>query len=164
MKTLVVYYSKQNHTRKVAEEIRNGLNCDIEELVDTQERKGILWYSRAYIDAIKEKSTILEELKNDPSDYDLVIIGTPVWRWISTPIRAYLTQNNDKLNDVAFFSTSGFGRYKSTFRVMRELSGKTPLAEIDIMRKDFNKGSYKSKVAEFVEKISNLNLKVKNET
>jgi len=153
MKTLVVYYSKQNHTRKVAEEISNGLNCDIEELIDTQERTGALWGFRAYIDAIKEKSTILEELKNDPSDYDLVIIGTPVWRRISTPIRAYLTQNKDKFNDVVFFSTSGFGRYKSTFKLMRELSMKTPLAELDIMSKDVNNGSYKSKVADFVKKI-----------
>jgi flavodoxin len=42
MKTLVVYYSRTGTTRKVAEAIAGILRCDIEEVVDTKKRSGIL--------------------------------------------------------------------------------------------------------------------------
>jgi len=41
-----------------------------------------------------------------PDDYDLVIIGTPIWAWKPTPaIRTYISQNNLAGKKVALFYT-----------------------------------------------------------
>ena len=63
MKTLVIFYSRSNNTRRVAEEIRNTLDCDLEEVIDTQNRKGALGYMRSVINAIRNKPAIIKEIK-----------------------------------------------------------------------------------------------------
>ena len=55
MKALVVYYSGRGRTKKVAEAISNILSCDIEELVDTEDRTGLLGYIHAGRQAMKKK-------------------------------------------------------------------------------------------------------------
>ena len=47
MKILVVFYSRSGNTRRVAEEIIDALDCDIEELFDTQNLSGALGYLRS---------------------------------------------------------------------------------------------------------------------
>ncbi|MGZ7117051.1 MAG: flavodoxin family protein [Methanobacterium sp.] len=92
MKTLVVFYSRTGTTRRVAEEISENLDGDMEELRDKQNRSGAAGYMRSLINALRRTPADLEDIKNDPSIYELVIIGTPIWAGkISTPIRAYIT-------------------------------------------------------------------------
>ena len=67
MKILVVYYSRTGNTRKVAEEIENTLNCDIEEIIDTKNRSGLLNYITSGFQASRKKLTTLENIKNDPA-------------------------------------------------------------------------------------------------
>ena len=153
MKTLIVYYSRSGITRKVAEELKHNLDCDIEELIDKKDRSGSLGYMRSVINALRKSPANLEEIKNDPASYDLVIIGTPVWTMkMSTPIRTYIQQNHPKFNNVAFFATAAGSGFDSTFSEMRELIG-TSLAEIGLRAKEVKDGTYKSMVAEYGEKI-----------
>ncbi len=154
MKILVVYYSRTGNTRKVAEEIQNTLNCDIEEIIDTKSRSGLLNYITSGFQASRKKLTTLEKLKNDPASYDLLIIGTPVWASnVSTPIRTYIEQNQAKFNNVAFFCTAGGSRFDGTFSEMTELSGTSPLARIGLKANEIRDESYKTKTAEFIKKI-----------
>jgi flavodoxin len=156
MKILVVFYSRSGNTRRVAEEIRNNLNCDIEEVIDTQDRSGAVGYMRSAIHAMRKTPAIIEEIKNNPANYDLLIIGTPVWNMkMSTPIRTYITQNH--ATKTAFFATASGPSFAGAFNEMAELNGTSPLAEMGLRAKEVKDGSYKSKVAEFVKKISNLN-------
>jgi flavodoxin len=154
MKILIVYYSRTSNTRKVAEEIQNNLDCDIEEIIDTQNRSGILKYITSGFQASRRKLTILENIKNDPASYDLLVIGTPVWAGnISTPIRTYIHQNQAKFNNVAFFCTAGGSRFDGTFSEMTELSGTSPIARIGLTAKEVKDESYKTKITEFIKKI-----------
>jgi flavodoxin len=156
MKTLIVYYSRSGITRKVAEELRHNLDCDIEELIDKKDRSGSLGYMRSVINALRKSPADLEEIKNDPASYDLVIIGTPVWTMkMSTPIRTYIQQNHPKFNNVAFLATAGGNNFEGTFSEMREIIG-TPLAEIGFQTKEVNEGTYKSIVAGFAGKIREI--------
>ena len=94
MKTLVVYYSRTGTTKKVAETISSMIESDIERIIDTKKRAGPFGGLAAAKDAILKRLTKIEATKNDPSDYDLVIIGTPIWVGaMSAPIRSYITQN-----------------------------------------------------------------------
>jgi flavodoxin len=153
MNVLVVFYSRTGNTRIVAEELGKVLECDVEEIIDTKNRSGSLGYMKSGRDAMARKLTILQDVVNDPSGYDLVVIGTPLWAGhVSTPVRTYL-QQQENFNQVAFFCTAGGVGFEGTFKDMEELSGKTPLATIGVREKEIKDGSYKSKVAEFVKKI-----------
>ncbi len=154
MKILVVFYSRTGNTRIVAEEIRNGLDCDIEEIIDKQKRSGILGYWRSVYDAIRKKETVLEKIKNDPEDFDLLIIGTPVWnRNVSVPIRTYITQNHAKFNKLAFFCTATGPNFEGAIKGITELSNMSPIATLGIRAKEIKDRSYQSKIQEFVKAV-----------
>ena len=154
MKILVVFYSRTNNTRKVAEEISSVLDCDIEEIIDTQKRSGPLGYMRSGRDASTGKLTTLKDIKNDPSQYDILIIGTPLWAWhVSTPVRTYIYNNQANFKNVAFFCTAGGKSFDGAFNDMEELSGKSPIATLGLREKEIKDESYKSKVTEFTKNI-----------
>ena len=86
-KTLIIYYSAQGHTKKIAEEIAANLSADLFEI--TPESK----YTEADLDWTNDNSRAsreyADETKRDVkltttdipnwSDYDTVIIGYPIW-------------------------------------------------------------------------------------
>jgi flavodoxin len=131
MKTLVVYYSRTGNTRRLAEEIAKQLCCDIEEIQDMKERFGLFGWFSGSRDAFRKFLTDIE-FKLDPAEYDLVIIGTPVWSFNITPaVRTYFTRNIEKLNNVAFFLTNGSMGTERALNNMETLS-KTPVATLEL--------------------------------
>ncbi len=149
MNTLVVFYSRDGHTKKVAEDIAKILNADIEEIADKKSRKGILGWLAGGKDAwLKKPSEI--EFRKAPSDYDLVVIGTPVWAFTMTPaIRTYISLN--KFRKAAFFCTYGSGESK-TFNEM-EKSSIAPGAVFGFKDKDIGNEEYTKKLEEFCKKL-----------
>jgi flavodoxin len=106
MKSLVVYYSRTGTSKFVAETIAKQLGSDIEEVVDLKNREGKLGYMSAGKDASLGKETRIGPTTKTPSDYDLIVIGTPVWAWSpSSPIRTYLKKSNLSGKKVALFFT-----------------------------------------------------------
>lgn len=155
MKPLVVYYSRSGTTKKVAEAIAQALGCDIEELVDTQKRSGLSGWIRSGRQALKEELTTLEPLKKDLSQYDLVIIGGPVWAYtMSVPIRTFIIQNKDRMKDVAFFFTSGGkDNEPKIFPAMEQLCSKTPRATLGLRTVEVKKDQHKEKVQVFAKAL-----------
>ena len=143
MKALVLFYSRTGNTRRIAEEIAETINADIEELRDRKERKGILGFMLSGMDARLKRKANLKEIINNPALYDVVILGTPTWaNTISTPIRTYIQHNSNSFEKVAFFVTSGFGRAKSALGIskdMANLCGKEPVAFLSLGIKDIDK-------------------------
>ena len=111
--------------------IEERLECDVEELADMRDRSGVIGYFRSALDAVTGSLTRLKLTVNDPSQYDLVVIGTPIWMWhVSTPVLTYLTENNRRLKNVAFFLTyltSGSGRVS---RQMADICDGQPVATL----------------------------------
>ena len=154
MRSLVVYYSRTGNTRKIAEELADALECDVEEIVDTKKRSGPLGFMRSGRDASSGKLTVLQDIINDPSQYDLLIIGTPMWGGhVSTPIRTYIHQNQANFNNVAFFCTAGGDNFEGAFNDMRELCGASPVSTLGVRAKEIKKGSFNSKLQEFIKAI-----------
>ena len=140
MKTLVVFYSRSGTTKRVAQEVAKALNADIDELIDKKSRKGILGFLRAGYDATRGKTTEIE-FEKDPYDYDLVIVGTPIWNGRVTPaIRTYLLWNREKIKNAAFFSTC-VGRPGKCLEQMEELWGKKPILRKVLIRKRLDEGT-----------------------
>ncbi len=123
-KILIVYYSRTGTTEKIAKLIRQHLNCDTEELVDLKRREGILGNLSGGIDALLQRKTAIRPVSHDPSQYDLVIMGTPVWGGNMAPaLRSYITANKDQLPQTAFFCTFGGKGALRTEAKFAELAG-----------------------------------------
>jgi flavodoxin len=139
MKTLVVYYSRTGNTRGLAEKIAGMLHADLDEIIDKKNRSGIVGYLSAGKDAMN-KATIDISYKLNPADYDMVVIGSPIWGFTMTPaLRTYLTAHSSSLKNVAFFATSGGSDYEKTASEM-ELLSKHPVATLLLKTKQLKKG------------------------
>jgi flavodoxin len=153
MKILVVYYSRTRVTRKLADFIAQKIGATTEEIKDTVNRAGALGYILAGRDAMKRRMTKLEIPKNNPADFDLVVIGTPVWAWnMSTPIRTYLEERKSQFKQVAFFCTMGGNGDETAFREMGEIIGKKPVATLSLKTKEVVVGNFE-KVEKFCKAI-----------
>lgn len=163
-KILVVYYSNSGITEKVGGLLAVALEADQEKLVDKKERKGLWNYIVAGKDAMMKYETDIEKPKYDPSGYDLVIIGTPVWAWTMTPaVRTYISKNKDKLKNVVFFTTSGGTTHDKIVPEMETLLGKKAVLSNGFFEKEVKEDSKEmiDKLNKFLENIkSSLSVKI----
>jgi len=154
---LVVFYSRTGHTRKVTEDLALLLGADVEELTDQKARAGMSGYLGAGKDALGEKLTGLGPLKFNPVDYELVVIGTPVWSWNMTPaVRTYLTMQKASLRNVAFFTLSGKTAPDKIVKKMEIVAGRTARAFagfVDADLKEQNRAAYDAKIRAFADKL-----------
>jgi len=149
-KILVAYYSRTGNTKKLGLEITKKLKADSEEIKDLKERNRVIigWLVSGKDATMKKKTKI--KFEKNPSKYDLVIIGTPVWAWTITPaIRTYLSEN--KFKKVAFFCTNG-GQKGKTFEEMEKLS-KKPIATLTLLDRKIKKGEYKEELNSFTKEL-----------
>jgi flavodoxin len=155
MNALVVFYSRTGTTKNVAEAIASSLDCDIEEIIDTKNRLGFLGVLSAGWSAIFRKLTVIEEITKNPGEYDIVIVGGPVWAGrAGSAARTYLSQYKDRFRQVAFFCAGGGPGQQGVFTDMAELCGKEPVAFLEVTAKEVGKGEHSVKIGEFVSQIS----------
>ena len=149
-KILVIFYSRSGTTRRIAMTLSATLGSTIEEIVEGRGRDGFLGYWRSIIEARRKRLPNIMPAKNDPSSFDLVVIGTPVWVWsVSSPVRAYLTANKDRLPAVAFFCTLGGKGSETAFAQMQGIVGKPPSATCAITAGDVATGGEVAQLAKF---------------
>lgn len=154
MKTIVIFYSRTGTTKKVAEMIAEKIGAEIEEIKDTVDRSGAMGYMRSGRDAMKKRLTRLDPFLKNPADYDLVVIGTPIWGWnMSVPVRTFVTDQKDSLRKVAFFCTMGGSGDKKAFSEMAEIIGKKPVATLALTTKEVVSGDISEKVNNFTDSI-----------
>ncbi|MDO5825274.1 MAG: flavodoxin [Methanosphaera sp.] len=152
MKTLIVYYSRTDITKKVAEDIREKLECDIERIMPKVNYNTKIGYARGIKDAIAEKTVELEELTYDPADYDEVILGVPVWASkAANPLISYIDKNNGKFKDIKIFVTAGSSGFESTIKQIEEHVGLKASKTMTLKTIDVKNDAYESKVNEFIE-------------
>lgn len=153
-KTLVVYYSRGGNTKSIAEKIKERTGGDIEEIIDVVNRKGLLGFIKSGYAASKEQSTVIKKVEKEAADYDLIIIGTPVWASrMSCAVRTYINANKDSFKDVAFFATQGGADESKVFDGMEALCGKKPLSRFWISRKEIKGGQGSDKIDKFLKEI-----------
>lgn len=153
MRILIVYYSRTNRTKTVATEIQKNLNGEIEEIKEINNHNGIIGYIKGGYESIRRKEPKIKPSEINPSDYDLTIIGTPVWAGtIASPVLTYLKENKNKFNNVSFFCTCGSSGYESSFKEMEETTGKKPVSTFYLRKEDFDK-DYQSKINNYIEEL-----------
>lgn len=132
-KTLVVYYSAQNHTKAVAEKIAKNLNADIFE-IEPEEK-----YSNEDLNWTNNHSRVSKE-HNDESlrdvklkttkvdnweDYDTVVIGYPIWWGVAAwPVDTFVKANDFNGKTVIPFCTSSSSELGQSGKLLeREANG-----------------------------------------
>ncbi len=153
-KILVAYYSRNGSTRKVSKIISEMLQCDVEEIYDTKKREGMWGFFISGRDAMLKKPTIIKETEKDSSQYDVVLIGTPIWAGnISCAVRTYINYNKDKFKKVAFFYTSGGTQGDKIFNDIERLCNKKSIANMGLTKKQISDDMYLQTVNEFIANI-----------
>lgn len=112
MKTAIVFYSMNGNVRSVAEKVAADTGADMIELIpkkaypDKGMRK-FMWGGAAV--TFKAKPD-LEPYTFKKDDYDMIILGSPVWAGTFTPpLRTFLDGNDLSGKKIAVIATSSGG-------------------------------------------------------
>jgi len=154
-KILVVYYSKTGNTEKAAKDIAAGLGADLEKIEDKRNRKGFFAWFAAGRAGMKKMKTEISVTEKNPAEYDLVIVGSPVWGWNMVPaIRTYMESNKANIKEYAFFVTSGNTASQKIAPHMKEIMEREPLAHVGFNGAEIkDEKIYTQKIKEFIEAI-----------
>lgn len=156
--TLVVYFSRTGRTERIALEIAAASGADIERIEERRGRSGLLGYLRSGREAYRKQLVEIEPPSKRPSDYDLVVLGTPVWAGnVCSPVRAYVAAFKGTFKRVALFCTEGGSGAPRVFGDLAELCGLSAIATLVILEKEIKANSYNDKLAQFIESISRPN-------
>src|ERR1035438_9280213 len=83
-----------------------------------------------------------DAVDRDPTRYDLVIVGTPVWGWsLSAPVRSFLSNHARRLPKVAFFVTEGGGGDRRVFEQMAQAVAAAAVATLALAQRDVERGT-----------------------
>ena len=132
-KVLVVYYSLTGNTKMIAESIVEAINSDVLELKPVKEldaESGMKYFWGGFQATMKKKPK-LKEFNIDPLDYDLIILGTPVWAWtFSPPIRSFLNKYNLSDKKIALWVCAQGNGIKAMDRFKDALKDANIISEI----------------------------------
>jgi flavodoxin len=151
---LVVFYSRSGFTRAVAHALAEALGADLEELADTKNRAGFLGYLKSGLDGALGRLTELKPLSKRPGNYDVLVIGTPIWNAsISSPVRTFLRQHKAALKQVAFFCTYGGSGNERVLGRMAALCGKAPLGTMAVRDRDVGGPKQDAQIRDLVDRL-----------
>jgi hypothetical protein len=92
------------------------------------------------------------------ADYELVIVGTPVWAFHAcSPVRSYLIRVRDSMRsgaNVAFFCTMGGTGAQRVFGELCALTAHAPIATLALSEREVDAQEYSTKVAQFAEQLA----------
>jgi flavodoxin len=160
MKILVVYFSRSGATRKVGGTVAELLGCDLQEIVPIRGYSGLFGWFRAGKETAKKHLPAIHDLEKNPADYDLVVVGTPVWaNTMASPVRSFFEKYHDSLKKVSLFVTKG-GNAQSRFKAdVEKLWSITAVETVELrsrnVKKDMNfKTIGLPAIADFAKKLS----------
>jgi len=152
---LLVYYSRSGHTRRLAEQIAEHCGADIEEIVDSVGRRGVLGFLRSLLEALLRLPAPIEPSRRSPRNYDTVIVGSPVWAGqVPSPVRSYLRRNRGRFRRVAFFCSHRGSGYRRVLHHLGALCGRGAVATLALSEDDVAQRRHGGAVGRFSRAVS----------
>lgn len=159
-KTLVVFHSSSGNTEKVSQAIGEALSADVEQIrpvrpfhVDIKGKGlgNLVNISRAALGGMTARAASIEEPLHDPANYDLILIGTPVYaNSLPAPVRAYIEQYRLKFKEVAFFCTGEDPNNEHIFELLEEACGQAPRTSFPFHAPKIRADEFHSQVEAFI--------------
>lgn len=158
-KTLVVYFSKTNTTKGVAEKIQELTGADIFEI----ERK------EPYPDAYTPTTEVAQEEKNNNArpelatylpdevmaEYDTIILGFPIW-WYDLPMPVWTFLEEYDLSGktiIPFFSHNGSSSGASSISTVKRLCPDSTVVDDYLSVRGSSVNDAESQVTEWINKL-----------
>lgn len=154
-KVLVAYYSAQGHTRRVAQAAADALGADIFEIVPQQPYADddLNWsndgsrVSREHEDESKRDVPLTQTTPDSWADYDVVLLGYPIWWGIAAwPTNHFASDNDFSGKTVIPFCTSASSGIGDSGRLLAQMAGSGDWQE----GHRFSSGAEDSEVADWV--------------
>ncbi|EJO5348757.1 flavodoxin [Clostridium botulinum] len=137
MKSLIVFYSLEGHTKFIADIMGKELECDLLQLKPEKEIsktgfRRFIWGGKSVI--FNEKPSLKNKIPN-LDQYQTIFIGTPIWAGKYTPaINTFISENEIKGKNIAFFACHAGGGAKKCFNKLEDiLKDNTILGKIDLV-------------------------------
>jgi flavodoxin len=137
MKTAVIYYSLEGNTKYAAEEIAARIGADLIRLVPVKEYptgkvSKFFWGGKS---ATFGEAPKLVPYRFDQDQYDLVILGTPIWAGtFAPPLRTFIRENKLTGKKVALFACCSGGAAEKCFeQLKKEIGGCTVVSTLRLI-------------------------------
>jgi flavodoxin len=159
LKSLVIYYTRTGNAGFAAEAVAAELGADVEEVIDLKKRSGLGGWLSGGKDASQGKDTEIAPPKKAPADYDLIVVGTPIWAGKPTPaIRTYLKKNDLSGKKVAAFFTQGGKKIVGIEEIKALISNSSWVGELSLIEPSKNKEECRKQITEWCKRIAGNNL------
>ena len=158
---LVLFASRSGNTERMANEIREKLDCDILEVEPTEaydnDYNAMLERSQEELAAIRQGNyppvkTSIESFDN----YDIVFVGYPIWYGsMATPMQTFLHSHASKLvgKRIALFATSGSSGISTSVNEARNLCPDATLIERTLLLTSSSLSQMATRVSSWLEEI-----------
>ena len=134
MKTAIIFYSLDGNCAFVAKQIATQLNATMIhlQLEDEKKRRGfikMLWGCKMMF---SRKNPPLKPYTFDPAEYDLLIVGAPVWAGLpAAPLRTFVSGNSVTGKKIALFVCHAGGQGKALEKFGNLFAGNDIVAKTD---------------------------------
>lgn len=153
-RVLVVFCSRDGHTRRVARDIAEDCRADCEEITERHARHGWLGNLRSAGEALLGIAPPIRPVRFDQAAYDLVVIGTPVWFWnVAGPVRSYVRAHRRQFRRVAFFCTYERSGQDKVLRDLQALCGRPPAVTLALTHQRSGSLAQRGLVRRFVQRL-----------
>lgn len=100
---LVVYYSRDGYTKKIAYELANENGADVLEIKPTERTRGFLGFMWCGRFAMHKWGMPIEKINVDMERYRSVTLCSPIWVFgLSSPMVEFCKQNSGKIKNVSY--------------------------------------------------------------
>lgn len=152
---LVAYFSLTGHTQQVAEALAQQLHADLEPIADKAGRtftpSHMAWFA---MEALLGQAPEIHPVRHDPSEYDLVVLGTPVWAGhMATPVRTYVHRYAAQFKRLALFCTEGGHNGELALAQVAKAARAEPIAQLIVTEPELGTGAAAHKIEDFVKAI-----------
>jgi flavodoxin len=109
MKAIVIYFSLTGKTELVAKTAARIIGADIRKIEETSNRKsGPLTFIFGGFGAMLNAKSKIKPIDFNPANYDMVLIGSPVWGARPTPaVNEFVAETDFQGKEVFIICTSG---------------------------------------------------------
>lgn len=155
MKSLILYCSRTGTTEKVAQALDVVLGAPVAEIRCPRYQSGWFSYLLAGYDSVKGRLPPIDTPDIAFQDYDLVILGAPIWTsYPALPLRSFLAQKPRLPSNVALFLT--YGGHSPPQKAVDFVNGLLPVpmaASMEVPHDDVVEGRYSGAMEDFVAKL-----------
>ncbi|MDR1617761.1 MAG: flavodoxin [Treponema sp.] len=136
MKALIVYYSYDGNCALVAERLAAALGADTLRLetAEDKRRSGLAKYVWGGKMVLSRTNPALKPYTVKPEDYDLIVVGFPVWAGSpAPPLLSFLSETKISGRKIALFCCHGGGKRRALQKAAALLEGNTLAGEADFV-------------------------------